>query len=211
MNRILIVAVVLVALLSVLPALAYECPLSSSAIRDAYFTGTGTKGTDASFYDAYSRTIPNPAKEPPVSTVTIDTPYLQVAEHSRERPNYHVQDAVDEYFGKPAKFLVFVDIYFQRPQQRQDLTDNGRLQSASGSLQGVTIELKQNRKTIDTKIVDSWELYPFRDAQTSAEWLGEHVELACDAASIDSSELTIEVRTPEDKHYEVKFDLAQIK
>lgn len=210
MNRILIVAVVLVALLSVLPALAYQYPLSSSAIRDAYFTGTGTKGTDASFYDEYSRTIPNPAKEPPVSTVTIDTPYLQVAEHSRERPNYHVQDAVDEYFGKPAKFLAFVDVYFQR-SQRQDPGDNDELRSASGSLQGVTIELKQERKTIDTKTVDSWELYPFRDAQTSAEWLGEHVELACDAASIDSSELKIEVRTPDDKHYEVKFDLAQIK
>jgi hypothetical protein len=210
MNRILIVAVVLVALLSVLPALAYEYPLSSSAIRDAYFAGTGTKGTDASLYDAYSRTIPNPAKEPPVSTVTIDTPYLQVAEHSRERPNYHVQDAVDEYFGKPAKFLVFVDVYFQRPQ-RQDPRDNGELRSATGSLQGVAIELKQNRKTIDTKIVDSGELYPFRDAQTSAEWLGEHVELACDAASIDSSELKIEVRTPGNQEHEVKFDLAQIK
>ena len=192
----------LLAALAVWPALAYEYPLPEGAIREAYFLGSGAKGHDASFYDGYARTIPNPAKEPPVSTITIDTPFLQIAEHSRDTPNFHVQDAVEQYFGKPAKFLLFADLYFRPPAQKQDSEDK------TG---GVKIELRQNHKTLATKIVDSWEIYPFRDARDSKESAGEHVELSCDAADVSNAPLKISVRTPDGNEFEVEFDLQEIR
>jgi len=202
MSRTPIVPTLVVGLFVVSPALAYEYPLSASAIREAYFLGTGARGHDASFYDGYARTIPNPAKEPPVSTITIDTPYLQIAEHSRDTPNYHVQDAVEDYAGKPAKFLVFADVYFHPPTGKQE---------NENSEAGVAIELTQKHKTIPTKVVDSWELYPFRDARNSAESAGEHIELACDAGDVADSPLKISVKTPDGKSFEVEFDLQQLK
>jgi hypothetical protein len=45
----------LLALAIALPAFAYEYPLSSDAIREAYFLGSGQKGKDASFYAQYSQ------------------------------------------------------------------------------------------------------------------------------------------------------------
>ena len=197
-------------LLNTTPSLAYEYPLSTSAIRDAYFLGTGSKGTDESFYEHYARTIPNPGKEPPVSTITIDTPYMQFAEHARQNPNQHVQDAVEEYFGKSAKFLVFADVYFKPLSGKPNSGDSQKSREGDSRPEGLEIRLRQNKKVIPVKVVDESPLYPFRNAQTSAKQIGEHVELECDPASIDASILTISIRTPDGQNHEVTFDLAHV-
>ncbi len=212
MNRMHRLALLLSLSLSCLPALAYEYPLSASAIREAYFLGTGSKGADESFYDDYARTIPNPAKKPPVSTITIDTPYLQVAEHARQNPNLHAQDAVEEYFGKPAKFRVFADIYFTPPSDERHSGDKKGSQSDESKPEGrLEIQLTQNKKNIPVRMIDESPLYPFHDAQSSATRIGEHVELECDASSLKASALTITVRSPDGQAHEVIFDLSQIK
>ena len=212
MNRRHRLALLLLLSLSCLPALAYEYPLSAGAIREAYFLGTGTKGTDESFYNDYARTIPNPAKEPPVSTITIDTPYLQVAEHARPYPNLLAPDAVEEFFGKPAKFRVFADIYFTPPSDERHSGDKKGSRSDESKSDGrLEIQLKQNQKEIPARIVDESPLYPFRDAQSSAARIGEHVELECDASNLNATALTITVRLPEGQAHKVVFDLSQIK
>jgi len=203
-NTLCSLALLLFALLVALPALAYEYPLSTTAIRDAYFLGTGPKSAEADFYEPYSRTFSTLPKEAPTSVITIDTPYLQIAEHARQTPNYHAQDAVKDFFGKPAQFRVFLDVYFTRPLEKSDNSENK-------TLHGLDIKLTQNHKVIVMQVVDSWDLYPFRDAQTSVESAGEHVELSCDARSVDSSPLKIEVKTPNAQIFEVKFDLENLR
>lgn len=198
----------LLLLLVALPAFAYEYPLSHDAIREAYFLGSGQKGKDANFYDQYSRSLGDPKKDPPGSFITISTPYLQIAEHSRDTANYHAQDAGEEFFEKPAQFRVFLDAYYKPVKQAGSEAAKA---DTSDSLRGLRIKLIQHKKEIAWRVVEIWPDYPFHDAQTGAERDGEHVELACDAAKIDSSLLTIKIELPDGQHFEAEFDLAEIK
>ncbi|MGA8223002.1 MAG: hypothetical protein WB780_15240 [Candidatus Acidiferrales bacterium] len=193
-----------------LPALAYEYPLSTDAIRDAYFLGSGQKGRDADFYDQYSQTLGDSKNDPPGSLVTLDTPYLQIAEHSRDAANYHAQDAEKDYFEKPMEFRVNLDVYY-KPVNPAASDSSKPAADASDPLRGVRIKLMQHKKEIAWRIVESWPDYPFQNAQTSAKRDGEHVELACDAAKIDSSVLTIKIDLPDGQHFAPDFDLAEIK
>jgi hypothetical protein len=192
-----------------LPVWAYEFPLSADAIREAYFLGSGQKSKDADFYAKYSHSLGDPAKDPPGSIVTIHTPYLQIAEHSRDTANYHAQDAEEDFFGKPAEFRVFLDAYYKPVSPAA--SGAAKAEPASDPLRGLRIKLIQHKKEIAWRVVESTPFYPFHDAQTGVERDGEHVEIACDAALIDSSVLTIKVDMPDGEHFATEFDLAEIK
>lgn len=193
-----------------LPALAYEYPLSADAIRDAYFLGSGQKGKDPDLYAQYSQSLGDPKNDPPGSFITLDTPYLQIAEHSRDTANYHAQDAEKEFFEKPMEFLVTLDAYY-KPVNPAASDISKPAADAPDSLRGVKIKLMQHKKEISWRIVESWPDYPFQNAQTLAKRDGEHVEIACDAAKIDSSVLTIKIDLPDGQHFAPDFDLAEIK
>jgi hypothetical protein len=203
-------SVQLLVLVVALPALAYEYPLSADAIREAYFLGSGQKGKDSDFYLEYSHSLGEPKKDPPGSIVTIDTPYLQIAEHSRDTSNYHPQDAQKDFFEKPAEFRLFLDVYY-RPVDQAAPTAAKAESDSSDSGKALKIKLIQHEKEISWRTVESWPFYPFHNAKTSVERDGEHREIACDAALIDSSVLTIKIDTPDGQQFETDFDLREIK
>jgi hypothetical protein len=190
--------------LAIVPsAFGYEYPLSPTAIREAYFRGSGPKGTEANFYSQYVHNLAIPRTAPPVSFVSLDTPYLQIAEHSRDTPNYDAQDAVQEFLNKAMTFRVFTEIYYKP-----------RHGAGSGSDEGthdIKVRLVQHDREIGAEIADRWDLNIFRDAATSEESIGQPVELKCSAERIDSSPLTVEVETPDGQHAETTFDLSGIK
>jgi hypothetical protein len=200
----------LLVLVVALPALAYDFPLSADAIREAYFLGSGQKGKDSDFYSQYSHSLGEPKKDPPGSLVTIDTPYLQIAEHSRDTSNYHSQDAQKDFFDKPAEFRVFLDVYYKPVDQAA--TKAAREEAGSSDLaKTLQIKLIQHGKEISWRTVESWPFYPFHDAKTSVERDGEHREIDCDAALIDSSVLTIKIDMADGQQFETDFDLREIK
>jgi hypothetical protein len=193
-----------------LPVLAYEYPLSSDAIREAYFLVSGQKGKEPEFYAQYARSLGDARKDPPGSFIVIKTPYLQIAEHSRDTSNYHAQDAEREFFEKPLEFRVILGAYYKAGNPAaSSATKPGS--DASDSSGGVKIKLIQHKKEIAWRIVESWPDYPFHDAKTGAESDGEHVEIACDAAKIDSSVLTIKIDLPDGERFVTDFDLTEIK
>lgn len=188
--------------LAIVPAaFAYEYPLSPSAIRDAYFRGTGPKGTEGDFYAKYIHNLSIPRTAPPVSYDSLETPYLQVAEHARDAVNYDAQDAVEEFLNRDMEFRVFTEVYY-RPR---------RAAAAESGTHDIKVRLLQHDRRIDVEITDRSDLNVFRDAETSQESIGQHVELQCNADKIDSSPLTIEVETPDGQHAETTYDLSEIK
>ena len=66
-----------------LPALAYQYPLSSVEIRDAFFLGIRNDDLTAALFAKYTRTLPAPETGPYVAEIDLDTPYLQVAQRAR--------------------------------------------------------------------------------------------------------------------------------
>jgi hypothetical protein len=97
-------------LLLTLPAYAFDFPLTSSAIRDAYFLGTRQTGLE-DFFAAYTHSVPalSISKEF-VTRVRLETPFTQVVDHVSKTFNYSAQDAARDFYGKPAVFRMHLEI-----------------------------------------------------------------------------------------------------
>jgi hypothetical protein len=88
----------LAALLAVyIPSSAFETPLSDTAVRDAYFLG---QRHDLHCLEAYTKSLPPPAKGPHIAAVTFLTPFAQVVQQTSSRvENYSAQQAQVDYLG----------------------------------------------------------------------------------------------------------------
>ena len=104
------VFVVAVALAS--SVFAYDYPLSSEAIREAYFIGNRRDTGTTDFIAQYTHHFPVPDSGPHVAMIQLETPYAQIVERAEQAVNYHASDAVQEFLGKPAEFRLRVQIYF---------------------------------------------------------------------------------------------------
>jgi hypothetical protein len=175
-------------------AFAYEYPLSADAIRDAYFLATRPGHESAQFISPYTRTLPELKVGSYTSIITVETPYLQVAEQVRPKINYHAQDAVAEFYGKSADFRIQMDIYFWR---------------AISDL--VEVNLIQNDKEIIPRAVKRSSLYPMADEFYTGGSIGEHLEIECAPEKIDSSVVTIKLGLPDGRKAQTKFDLGELR
>jgi hypothetical protein len=179
---------------TMLPGFAYEYPLSSTTIREAYLAGSATKGTREDFFSQYTHTLQELRVGTYASAVTIETPYVQVAEYSRRAVNYKSQDAVANFLSKPPSvFRIQLDICL------------GEKKSKSVSFRTI-----QNGKELTATYV---EHSPFLSEQRRGPSvvIGEHVKLEFDANIIESSPLTVEIETSEGKRAHTTFDLAKLR
>ena len=181
-------------LMVALSAFAYEYPLSADAIREAYFLATRPGHESAQFVSLYTHTLPEFKVGSYTSIVTIETPYLQVAEQVRTKINYHAQDAVAEFFDKPAGFRIQMDINYWR--------------SISDS---VKVNLIQNDKEIIPRAIKRSPLYPMADEFYTGGSIGEHLEIECVPEKIDSSVLTIKLFLPDGRKAQTEFDLGELR
>jgi len=99
-----------VALLLASPAGAYDFPLSSNAIRDAYFLGIRQGSLDAGFRAKYARAVAELKQGNCTTQVRMETPFLRVAESLTTMPNFSAQDAVKAFYEKPMALRILLDI-----------------------------------------------------------------------------------------------------
>jgi hypothetical protein len=82
----------------ILPASAFDAPLSPEAVRDAYFLGQHNNQSTLCFFSQYVKTLSAPDKGPYIAEVEFYTPYTQVVEASRRRTgSYSAQQAEVDY------------------------------------------------------------------------------------------------------------------
>ncbi len=117
-----------------LPAFAYQYPLSSVEIRDAFFLGIRNDDLTAALFAKYTRTLPAPETGPYVAEIDLDTPYLQVAQRARGAVNYSAPDAVEEFQDKPMDFWVHVKFYFTSTYMPLPLSRTPRVSRSSHPL-----------------------------------------------------------------------------
>jgi hypothetical protein len=188
LSRFLVVAL---GFLLALPVGAYDFPLSSNAIRDAYFLGNREGGLGDQFLANYRHTIPELHVAEFTSFVRIETPFAQVALHSSRAMNYSAQDAIREFSGKPIPFRIHMEINY-KPDAPPD---------------AIKIKLVQNKKEILADSVERSPFYPPTDAYTRLPSIGETIDLVFKPEKIDSSTLTIQIDTPDGQHAECVFDM----
>jgi len=177
------------------PTLAYDSPLSAESIRDAYSIG---QRHDAQFLAQYQRNIPTlEVKESMcVSSVRLETPFLQIVNFANEEPNYSAQDAVKQFYGRPLPFRIFLDICYM---------------PAAPPPGALKIKLIQNKKMLIPTIEKRDFYIPVGgDYQTLASD-GERIQLEFSADQISSLTLTLQVDTPDKQHAEIELDLSTLR
>jgi hypothetical protein len=210
------ISAIATALLVALPALAYQYPLSTTDIRDAYFIGARNDEVTASFFADYSKHLPAPQSGPDVDQITIDTPYTQIVQRSMGAVNYNSVEAVEEFDGKPMTFRVFVRFYFT------DTYTPAPLPHADGiSLTPLAypdfwndfkVRLIQDKEILP-KSVRGAPIYPMLtdvDGPPPPP-IGGTIEVEYDPAKIDTADATVEVLTPDGQDVQVPFALGRLK
>lgn len=88
-------------------AAAYDHPLGSHALREAFFLGSGSEEPLGS----YTQTFSIPEFGPHVAEIEVRTPFLQVVAISREHGvGYSTQQAAQEYRRNPNTVQVRIEI-----------------------------------------------------------------------------------------------------
>ena len=96
-------------LVFVVPAAAYDHPLGSHAIREAYFIGSDNKFAEV--LTLYTKNLPAPKTGPHVAQVEVRTPFAQVIVNSHDHSvGYSAQQAAQDYKKNPDTFQVRVQI-----------------------------------------------------------------------------------------------------
>jgi hypothetical protein len=202
----------LAALLVVLPTFAFDDPLTSTTIREAYMLGNRKDFKTAEFFARYKHVLPAPETGPHVAAISVETPYGQIVELGEAALNTDTQGAEEEWTGKTFPFIVRVGV---------DLTDtypgpppwNPRAPGLPlpNFERDFEIQLVQNEKKIPARSSQVYLLYSDGVANTY-QISGAIIELRYDTESVDPySEATITVHTPDDQHVETSFDLGQLR
>ena len=194
------------------PTLAFDDPLTSTSIRDAYMLGNRKDFKTAEFFARYKHFLPAPETGPHVAAISVETPYGQIVELGEAAPNTDIQGAEEEWVGKTFPLIVRVGV---------DLTDtypgpppwNPRAPGMPlpNFERDFDIQLIQNHKKIPLRSTQVYLLYS--DAVANIYQIsGVIIELRYDTESIDPyDEATITVHTPDDQHVETSFELGDLR
>ena len=112
LTRLRRVSCFLAALLS-FPAqtLAFDTPLSDTAVREAYFLGQRHDDSTAKFLDKYYKHLAPPRSGPYVSSVAIFTPYAQVVMNTSQHiGHYSAQQAQIDHRDRKETVLCIIEI-----------------------------------------------------------------------------------------------------
>jgi len=205
--------VLVLALGVALPALAFEYPLSPTAIRDAYFFGKRHTSITTELFKEYTHFLPAGQSGAHVQSISLETPFVQVAERSGAAFNYYAQDAEEEFTDQELPFRVLVTVDLSGADSQPN---NSRANFLGFPLpdfcRAFDVQLLQDKPILE-KSRRVYLLYS--DASTSVTGFtgvtGAVLELDYDAEAIDSADTTIRVGTPDGQHVETSFDLTQLR
>ncbi len=204
--------VLLIGLFAAQPALAYEYPLSSNAIRDAYFLGKASAARREEFFAKYTQHFPRPKSGPYISLIRVETPFAYVVERTaRSLPNLLAPDAQQMFLGKPIAFRIRVriDLTPTYGWQVHSRTGGVRLRRANfwehfsvALIQGKTIEPVAERGEPD---------YSFATEGSSSVLVGADIEMEYDPADVRSAPATIVVNAPDGQEIKASFNLRNLR
>jgi hypothetical protein len=204
------------------PLLAFQTPLSDTAVREAYFLGQRHDQSVSDFFAKYAKTIPAPPYGPYISTIRFLTPYAQVVSLSGNKSaGYSAQQAERDHHADAETVVVSVDIY---------LTDSygpflaAPTDSRSGSRVGLTPRSSDFWRDFDVSVSsgvssDSRSLSPqdtsgqpiYNCSEYGCSLVGATITLTFAAAKFPSDSVTVNVVPPEGDEVNLDFDLTSFR
>jgi hypothetical protein len=210
-GRMILLAMYVIFVLIALPALAYQYPLSSSDIRDAYLLGYAKDLNTTNFFAQYTRQFPTPDSGPHVASITLKTPYEQVAEMGQSAVNSDVQGAEEELASKKFSLIVCVEVDLTATYPAPTTTNPASGSPVPDFQQDFNIQLIQDDKNIDAQSTRVNLLTSDGVSQT-AQVSGAIIVLKYDLDNVIPDEaVAVKVHTPDDQHLKATFDLSQLR
>ncbi len=192
---------------------AFEYPLSETAIRSAFLTGHATDGRNAQLFAKYVRDFSAPESGPYVARIRLETPYEQVAKLGATAANAHTEEAEQEFFGKSLPFRVSVEIQFTPSYPAFDLAEPAGAYSLLQPLPDYQRDFQIDVSQENTIAPESSRAYISSSYFSNTVWgiQGLVIEQEYDPKKIDSSDLTVEVHTPDGQDVATTFNLAELQ
>ncbi|PYT71321.1 MAG: hypothetical protein DMG41_32270 [Acidobacteria bacterium] len=210
-------AVLATVLLIAPPSLAFKTPLSSEAVREAYFLGQRHDGSYERLLGEYVKQLPPPKSGPYFSSVELSTPFLQMIEYSSRQSNYNAQQAALDYhrFGKEIVRVV-VEIRLTQSYGQFVATTNSQSDATSALVPRPHDFWKQFKVQVYNS---EGPLSPSASrghansscGRAGCALIGATIELEFPATAFASDSATIEVDPPEGDRVSVNFDLSSIR
>jgi hypothetical protein len=194
-----------------LPALAYQYPLSSSDIRNAYLLGYAKDQNTTSFFAEYVRQLPIPETGPHVAKITLSTPYAQVVELGQSAVNSDVQGAEEELANRKLSLLVSVGIDLTPTYPDPPVTNLASGSPVPDFEQDFSIQFFQDGTKIAPQSTRVNLLYSDGVSNTY-QVSGAIIVLRYDPEKVNpDDEVIVKVRTPDDQHVNATFDLGHLR
>jgi hypothetical protein len=207
-----VLAAMLVAIAGIaIRALAVSYPLSTTAIRDAYFIGNRNDEQTAEFLSHYVRWFPELKSGPYIRDIGIDTPFSEIVKRTQGRPNLYAPDAVEEFHNKKAPLRIYVDIFLtptyspipqaSAPEYYQWVPDFWN---------DFKVRLVQGETEIPAEYARGGPIYSYGHGQIPLV-TGARIELTYNPEKVDSEPTQVIVLTPEGQNIQADFDLAHLR
>lgn len=200
------------ALIAPLTLAAYERPLASHSIREAYFLGRGRDTTATAFVEQYVRRFPLPTKGPHVAEIEIRTPYEQVVLRAWQAPDgYSAQQAEQDYRARPDVIVVRIRI-----NATPTYTPSAFLATAGGFRpvefwHDFLVRLVQAEHEFEPKKVNGRPVFSSGSRSGGGSLVGADVELEFDARQVGSAPATVKVLMPDGQLVKVEFELGKLR
>ena len=200
-----VISVYVLSVICARPLVAFGYPLSSEAIREAYFLAAGDPSKKSEFFEKYKHQMPVPKSGPDVSLIEVETPFACIVDKIAGRlSNYHAADAEQDYLGKPGCFRVHVEIDFSATWPQPEDTAATR----SDFWKDFKVRLKQ-RSEITPRSIRGQPIY---DTDALVGFTGATIDLDYNVKKIDPSAITtVDVDTPDGRQVETTFNLNSLR
>ncbi len=212
-----LLAILTAALLASSPAFALQSPLSDEAIREAYFLGQRHDGSVERLLGKYIKQLPPPKTGPHISSVSLLTPFLQLAQFSgRYVGNYSAQQASLDHRSQQETVVISINIV---------LTDSYRAFLAApphlGSPQGYVRRPHDFWKDFQVQVFEGEEIrvpahFTGAPNYSCSRWgdcilTGATIRLEFPPTALVSDSAAVQVIPPEGPEVWVDFDLTALR
>ena len=204
---------------------AYEVPLASRSVRDAYFLGQRNNEDTDAFIETYTRRFAVPPQGPYISEIRLLTPYAQVVDVSRHKTlGYSAQQAEAEYKTRGDSLLVRVRIDFTPTYNdvmrvkptKDDGSQPNIAQRPEDFWKDFRFLLTQNDEPVQYRNISGEPQFSLATALSDGTFIagvlvGAYVNVDYDARSVPSQKTQVEIFAPDGQHVVASFDLATLR
>ncbi len=202
----------LIGLFAAQPAAAYTYPLSSEAIRDAYFMGKASPSKREAFFAKYTEHFRRPKTGPYISLIRVITPYAFVVERTARLRNFLAPDAQQQFFGKPIALRIRVHISLTPKYGFQVRSrDGGITLRRTDFWRDFRVQLIQRGNAIQPLAARGAPDYAFAGEGSASVLVGADINVQYDPAQVRSGPATIVVDAPDGQQVTATFDLSNLR